>query len=497
MAIAEGRQTTALGGAMEALLLVDNSSVRSSTGATFERRDPLTGATVTRAAAATADDAKMVADRAAAAFPSWAAVRPSERRALLLRAADLLASRVDDFSAVMMGETGASGPWVSFNVNLAANMLREVASFVTQINGEVHTSELTGCLSMAIRQPVGVVLGIAPWNAPIILAVRAIAAPLACGNTVILKSSEISPGTQAILGRVFTDAGFPKGVVNVISNAPADAGQIVETLIAHPMVRRINFTGSTRVGRIIAETAGRHLKPVLLELGGKAPLVVLDDADLDEAVNGAAFGAFVYQGQVCMSTERVVVDRKVADNFVAKFAAKAQSLPAGNPRNGNVVLGPLIGEDSAKRVEGLVNDAVAKGARLVAGGQRDGSIMAATVLDHVTPAMRIYHEESFGPVASVIRVDDVEDAIRVANDTEYGLSAAVFGRDVNRALAVARRIESGICHINGPTVQDEAQTPFGGMKASGYGRFNGHAAIHEFSELRWISIESEPHHYPF
>ena len=224
--------------------------------------------------------AKLAADTAAAAFPTWAAVRPSERRRLLLAAADILAGRAADFSTVMAGETGASGPWVNFNVALAANMLREAASFVAQINGQVHTSENPGCLSMSVRQPVGVVLGIAPWNAPIILAVRAIAAPLACGNTVILKSSEISPGTQSILGQVFTDAGFPPGVVNVISNAPADAGKVVDALIAHPAVRRINFTGSTRVGRIIAETAGRHLKPVLLELGGKAPLLVLDDRSI-------------------------------------------------------------------------------------------------------------------------------------------------------------------------------------------------------------------------
>ena len=222
-------------------------------------------------------------------------------------------------------------------------MLREVASLVTQINGTVHTTEISGCLSISVRQPAGVVLGIAPWNAPIILAIRAIAAPLACGNTVILKASEISPGTQALLGKVFADVGFPPGVVNVISNAPVDAGKVVECLIAHPAVRRVNFTGSTRVGRIIAETAGRHLKPVLLELGGKAPLLVLDDADVDQAVNAAAFGSFVYQGQVCMSTERVVVDEKIADDFVMKFAAKARGLPAGNPRNGNIVLGPMIG----------------------------------------------------------------------------------------------------------------------------------------------------------
>ena len=482
---------------METLLLINNNRIPASDGATFERRDPLTGASVTRAAAATLQDAKLAADTAAAAFPTWAAVRPSERRRLLLAAADILAGRAADFSTVMAGETGASGPWVNFNVALAANMLREAASFVTQINGQVHTSEIPGCLSMSVRQPVGVVLGIAPWNAPIILAVRAIAAPLACGNTVILKSSEISPGTQSILGQVFTDAGFPPGVVNVISNAPADAGKVVDALIAHPAVRRINFTGSTRVGRIIAETAGRHLKPVLLELGGKAPLLVLDDADLDHAVNAAAFGAFVYQGQVCMSTERVVLDENVADDFVAKFAVKAKSLPAGNPRNGNVVLGPLIGVEFGGACGGPRESG--------SGGRRQACRRRATGgLHHGGDRTRLRNARdahipgrSFGPVAPVIRVKNVEDAIRIANDTEYGLSAAVFGRDVNRALAVAKRIDSGICHINGPTVQDEAQTPFGGVKASDYGRFNGHAAINEFTDLRWITIETEPHHYPF
>jgi acyl-CoA reductase-like NAD-dependent aldehyde dehydrogenase len=482
---------------MEAMLLVNNKDLPAADAATFECCDPLTGEIVTRAAAATVEDARRAADAAAAAFSSWAALLPSERRLLLLKAADLLAARAGQFAEVQMGETGAAASWVGFNVHLAANMLREVASFVSQITGETYPSETPGCLAMTVRQPVGVVLGIAPWNAPIILAIRAIAAPLACGNTVILKASETSPGTQYLLGCVFRDAGFPPGVVNVVSNAPADAGRVVEALIAHAAVRRINFTGSTRVGRIVAETAGRYLKPVLLELGGKAPLIVLDDADIDEAVNATAFGAFMYQGQVCMSTERVVVDQSVADEFVTKLGKKAETLPAGNPRNSNIALGPLIGREAAAKVDALVKEAVAKGAKLVAGGNVDGAVMQATVLDHVTPEMRLYHEESFGPVAPVIRVRGVEEAIRIANDTEYGLSAAVFGRNVNRALDVARRIESGICHINGPTVQDEAQIPFGGMKASGYGRFNGRAAINEFTELRWITIETQPHHYPF
>jgi acyl-CoA reductase-like NAD-dependent aldehyde dehydrogenase len=261
-------------------------------------------------------------------------------------------------------------------------------------------------------------------------------------------------------------------------------------------VRRINFTGSSAVGRIIAQLAGRHLKPVLLELGGKAPLVVLEDADLDEAVKAAAFGAFMNQGQICMSTERIVVDAAVADAFVEKLAAKAASLVAGDPRGGNVALGCMISKDAVARVARLVADATSKGAKLVAGGKAEGAVMQATVLDGVTPAMTIYGEESFGPVVCVTRVRGVEEAIRSANDTEYGLAAAVFGRDVMRALAVARRIDSGICHINGATVHDEAQMPFGGTKASGYGRFGGKAGIDAFTELRWITIESQPGHYP-
>ena len=477
-------------------LLIDDRDVAASTGATFERRDPITGDVASRAAAASVADAQAAADAAAAAFPAWSKLGPNARRAALLKAADLLEGRAADFVNLMATEIGATAGWAQFNVKLAAGMLREAASLTTQITGEIIPSDKPGCVSMAVRQPAGVVLGIAPWNAPVILGVRAIAMPLACGNTVVLKASEICPGTHRLIGAVLREAGLPAGVVNVITNAPEDAGEIVESLIAHPAVRRINFTGSTRVGRIIAETAARFLKPVLLELGGKASLVVLDDADLDAAVAASAFGAFMNQGQICMSTERIVVDNAVADDFVAKLAAKAESLQAGNPRHGNFALGSLVGVEAAERIGGLVNDAVSKGAKLLAGGRVDGTVMSATVLDHVTPAMRLYGEESFGPVVCVIRASGVEEAVRIANDTEYGLSAAVFGRDITRALDVAHRIDSGICHINGPTVHDEAQMPFGGVKASGYGRFGGKAGISEFTELRWITIETGPQHFP-
>jgi acyl-CoA reductase-like NAD-dependent aldehyde dehydrogenase len=480
---------------MKVDFIIDGASVGAANGATYRRLDPVTGKVASEAAAASAADVDRVVEAAARAFPAWSETGPSQRRALLNKAADLLETRTAEFSQLMTEEIGSTGPWGGFNVFFAATLLREAAALTTQITGEVIPADKPGVLSMAVRQPAGVVLGMAPWNAPVILGVRAIAAPLACGNTVILRSSEVCPATHRLIVQTLNDAGFPKGVVNVIANAPEDAPKVVAALIAHPGVKRINFTGSSRVGKIIAKLAAEHLKPVLLELGGKAPLIVLDDADLDAAVDAAIFGAFANQGQICMSTERLIVDETVADAFVAKFAKRAAALPAGDPR-GHVVLGALVSLEAAEKMDELIADATAKGAKVVAGGKRAGAIVEATIVDHVRPGMRIYGEESFGPVKPIIRVKGQDEAIRVANDTEYGLSSAVFSRDVQRALAVARRLETGICHINGPTVHDEGPMPFGGVKASGYGRFGSKAVIAEFTELRWITIEG-PQPYPF
>lgn len=478
-------------------LMIDGRDAPAGGHATFDRRDPVRGETASRAAAATVADAQAAADAAAAAFGAWSMRMPNERRAILDRAANLLLERTPDFVQAMAAETGSAPMWAGFNCKLAAGMLREAAALTTQIGGEVIPSDTPGMLSMALRQPAGVVLGVAPWNAPVILGVRALATPLACGNTVVLKASEICPRTHWLIGDVLRAAGVPAGVVNVVSNAPQDAPAVVDALIAHPAVRRVNFTGSTRVGRLIAASCAQHLKRVLLELGGKAPLVVLDDADLDAAVQAAAFGAYMNQGQICMSTERLVVDAKVADEFVARLAQKARTLRAGLPGAEGCVLGAMVGREAVERVRGLIDDAVGKGATLVAGGQSEGTIMQPVLLDHVTPTMRFYREESFGPVVGVVRVQSVQEAITVANDSEYGLSSAVFGRDVNRALAVARQIDAGICHINSATVHDEAQMPFGGVKGSGYGRFGGRAGIEEFTELRWVTVQTTPAHYPF
>ena len=462
----------------------------------FERINPLTHEPASKAAAMTAREAGAVAERAAGAFPGWSSLGPNARRALLMNAATALEARKDDFVRAMMTEVGATAGWAMFNLMLAAGMIREAAALTTQIGGEVIPSDKPGCLALTLREPVGVILGIAPWNAPIILGVRAIAVPLACGNAVILKASELCPRTHSLIIEAFAGAGFPAGVVNIVTNAPKDAADVVGALIDHPAVRRINFTGSTAVGRIVAKRAAEHLKPCLLELGGKAPLIVLEDADLDEAVKAAAFGAFMNQGQICMSTERIIVVEPVAAEFARRFAVKAKSMASGDPREGKTPLGAVVDQKTVKHVNSLIDDATAKGATIIAGSKADSVLMPATVVDGVTQSMNIYRDESFGPVVGIIRAKDEADAIRIANDSEYGLAAAVFTRDTARGLRVARQIRSGICHINGPTVHDEAQMPFGGVGASGYGRFGGKAGIEQFTELRWITIETQSGHFP-
>ncbi len=479
-------------------MLIAGAAVAAERGATFERRNPLDGAVATRAPAASPADAVRAVEAAAKAFESWSRSGPGERRALLLKAGDALEARTDRFIEAIAAETGATALWAGFNVNLAANMLREAASLTTRAIGEVIPSDVPGSLAMGVRQPAGVVLGIAPWNAPVILGVRAIATPLACGNTVVLKGSENCPRTHQLIIDSLQEAGFPPGVVNYITNAPADAGAVVEAMVAHPAVRRVNFTGSTRVGRIIAQTCAKYLKATVLELGGKAPMVILDDANVEDAVNAAAFACFMNSGQICMSAERLVVDTHIADAFVERFVAKASSLPLGDPRKPDpVVLGSVIDMSTVEHCNALIDDALARGAKLMCGGKAENTLMPATVLDHVTPEMRIYREETFAPVKCIVRVDGVEAAIACANDNEYGLSASVFGGDTARAIQVAQRIESGICHVNGPTVHDEAQMPFGGVKHSGWGRFGGEAGIREFTELRWITVQTGPRQYPF
>lgn len=471
--------------------IIGGAALRPPAVATYERRDLLTGAVVTSAAALGRAEAERAADAAAAAFPAWSACAAADRAACLRRAAGLLAGRADALIASAAREVGAAPGWVRFNVDVAAAMLRQAATLCDSIGETAVDGAPPGVRYRLRRQPAGVVFALAPWNAAVTLAVRAVAAPLALGNTVVLKGSELCPKTHELVAQALIDAGLPDGVLNYVSNAPEDANDVVETLVAHPAVRRVNFTGSTRVGREIALIAARHLKRCLLELSGKATTVVLADADLAGAAAAVAHGAFFNQGQICMATDRVVVEAAIADAFVAALRARAEALRA-DPAAGALPLGTLISSEAVLRVKGLVDDAIGKGAVLVTGGDHDGALMQPTVLDRVAFGMRIYEEEIFGPVVGVIRVADAEEAVTVANDTDFGLSAAVIGGDLGRARAIARRIEAGVVHVNGSTVYDDPLMPFGGLKASGYGRFGGTAAIEEFTEVQWITERDEP-----
>lgn len=380
--------------------------------------------------------------------------------------------------------------WGAYNVKVLCEKLRFAAGAAYQgLTGEAIPSNNPDRTMMAIRRPAGVVLSIIPWNAPALLVGASVPAALVVGNTVVMKASEQTPLTHALVTQCFADAGIPDGVLNLITNAPENAAEVVDALIAHRDVRRVHFTGSTQVGRIIAQKAGAHLKPAVLELGGKAPCIVLADADLDRAVSAAAFGSFANAGQGCLSTERIIVDRSIADAFCDRLAALAKTVPYGDPRRDGTVLGPVINEAAVTRLRDMTEDAVARGAECLAGGTAEGRVFAPTVLKGVTSQMRVYQEESFGPMASVVIVDGAEDALRVANDNDYGLSSAIFSRDVTLALDMAKRLNAGMSHINGTTLDDEPQIPFGGVRDSGYGRSGGAMGFEAFTEIQWISIE--------
>ncbi|KAH8655286.1 salicylaldehyde dehydrogenase [Xylariales sp. PMI_506] len=468
------------------------------TESTFEVLDPITQGLVHVAPAATEEQAVRAVEDAERAFETWRDSTPLERRDIFLKAARIMDERKPELIAAMVQETGAKPSWAAFNIKTAIGFVLEGAGMVTQIKGEILQSNDHGTLAMVFKEPCGVILGIAPWNAPIILGVRAFITPLVCGNTVVLKASESSPLTQYLVVDCFRRAGLPAGVLNFICCPRTSAGKVTEAMVGHAAVQRVNFTGSTAVGRIIATMCAKYLKPVVLELGGKAPMVILKDANLEEAVRAAAFGAMQHQGQICMSTERIIIHKSVAQRFAELFKAKVDTMKAANPSvDSSTALGSLINPTAGKRVGGLIDDALAKGASIQGGTHKvEGSIVQPLVLGGITKDMDIYYQESFGPVVSLFEFETNEEAIRLANDTEYGLVSSVFSDNITEALAVARKIRSGSCHINGATVHDEPHLPLGGQKASGYGRFGGSACINEFTEDRVVTIVPPGHFYP-
>jgi len=479
-------------------MYINGEWVDALDGEFYDDFNPYTGEVFARVPSGKRADAKRAVDAAIAAFPAWSHTLPVERQALFLKAANILEKKQDEIITILAEETGCTFGFAMFQAMFTPGLLREAAAQAHQANGEIIPADLPGAFYMAIRQPVGVVAGIAPWNAPLILSLRAICMPMVYGNTAVLKPSmESAAAGGAVLAEVFHEAGFPKGVLNLVTNGPGRSGEIGDEFIENPKVRRINLTGSSAVGRQLAEKAGRYLKRIALELGGQNPMIILRDADVESAVNAAAFGGFLHQGQICMSTRRVIVEKPIAKEFTEKFVKKVSTFKVGNPKEPDTIIGPLINKQQFNQVKNSVDAAVREGAEILCGGKSEGLCYYPTVLTHVKLGTPFSCEETFGPVVSVIEVKDEEEAVAIANDTMYGLSASVFTRDFPKGLSIAERIESGIVHINDQTVHDEPQVPFGGVKDSGWGRFGGRAALEEFTELRWISVQRTPRQYPF
>lgn len=471
--------------------------VDAAGGETFDDMNPYTGAVYATIPAGGREDARRAIEAAQAAFPEWAATPPGAKRQIFLKAADVMESRQDELVKAMMEEVGGAIGISMFQMHFVPGLYRTAAAAAYDVKGEIIPADHANSFFMAIRQPAGVVACFAPFNVPFILGSRSFTLPIAYGNTAVLKPSEEAPLTGGLLlAEIFEEAGLPPGVLNVVTSTRDAAEEVGDEMISHPAVRRISFTGSTEVGRMVAEKAGRHLKRAVLELGGKDPLIILGDADLDYAVDAAAWGAFLHQGEICMSTERVIVDRSIADVFTERLKERAESLPMGDPTNPATAIGPLINQAAVDKVHAHVQEAVAAGATLVTGGKHDDLVYHPTIVTGVTPDMRLFKEQTFGPVAPIVVVDDQQEAIAVANNSIYGLSSGILTSDFNEALDMAMRLETGMVHIGDQSVNDEPQAPFGGVKGSGYGRFGGQAALDEFTELRWINVQRVPRTFP-
>lgn len=465
-------------------------------GRTFEVFNPASGEVCAEVADASFEDVQSAIASASNSSSTWAGLAHSKRAAYLLKAADIMEERQQEFVNALVEEGGSWIGKAMFETGYTIEALRAAAAMVFQMNGEVMPSEY-GKVSMAVRQPLGVVSVISPWNFPLLLSVRGFAVAMAIGNTIVLKPSEETPlAGGLLLAQVFEAAGLPGGVFNVVTCSRKAIKGLGDELIVNPAVRGISFTGSTAVGRHIATLAGSLLKKACVELGGKDALIVLDDADIGRAVNAATFGSFMHQGQICMSVERIIVHQAVVEEFTRRLVANVKTLGMGEPSSMANVIGPLINEKQLLNVHEQVKDAIEKGAELVVGGGFHGLYYEPTVLTGVNRDMRVFREETFGPVAAVVTVTDMEEAIAVANDSEYGLSAGIITRDEQRGMEVARRLETGMAHINDSSVNDEVNVPFGGVKNSGLGRQNGKASVEAFSELRWITLERGGRQYP-
>ena len=456
--------------------------------------NPWTGEVYAKVQQANKADVKIALNSAQQAFESWKNIGPTEREYIFLKAADLMAHYANEIKDILIDEQGATLLKAGYETHHAPNFLRSIAGECRRVTGETYLSDYPGVRSYSIRRPLGVVLAISPFNFPLLLSIRKIGWALASGNSVILKPSEATPVIGLKIAEIFSEAGLPAGVLNVL---PAKGKDLGDVLIADPRVKKVTFTGSTKVGRAIAETCAKYGTKVTLEMGGKNPLIVLNDADIDYAVNTAAFSNYMNQGQICMTGSRVIVEAGIYDDFVDKFTEKVRQLKFGNPRESGVVVGPLIRSTQIEFIQEQVDLAVEQGAKLLVGGSSESNVYLPTLLADVTQDMSIFNTECFGPVASIIKANDFDDAIAIANNSEYGLTAAILTNDLQKSMEAVERIESGMVHVNGPSVRDEPVVPFGGMKNSGLGREGGKFSIDEFTELKWVTIQTGQQIYPF
>jgi vanillin dehydrogenase len=459
-----------------------------------ESTNPTTGEVYATVHEADATDAGKALDNSWEAFQEWKRVGPSARESIFLKAANIVEEKSEELQDILIDEAGSTRFKAIYEVAQTAATMRGIAGECRRVMGQTYLSDYPGVSSYCIRRPLGVVLAISPFNFPLLLSNRKIGWALAAGNSVILKPSEVTPVVGLKLAEIYSEAGLPDGVLNVLPGGGAEFGN---SLISDPRVKKVSFTGSSRVGKQIAGVCAQYNTRYILEMGGKNPLIVLNDADLDYAVNIAAFSNFMHQGQVCMTGSRVIVEAGIYDEFVSKFTAKVKGIKCGNPREPGVVVGPLIRPSQAEFIQGHVDAAVSEGGRLVTGGTYQGCFYQPTVIADVTSNMSIFRAECFGPVASVIKADDHEHALALANDSEYGLSAAVITNDLQKTMLMIEGLESGMVHINGPTIRDEPVVPFGGTKDSGSGREGGQFAMDEFTELKWITIQQGKQPLPF
>src|SRR5467141_746703 len=495
--MSEVRGVTEVNGVKEYRYFADGEWRTAENRKLFDVHKPYDRSLYARVAAGARPEAKLTVDAAAKAFPAWSQSTPAERAKLFFKAVEIVKRRRTEIADILAVETGSTISFATFQQDLVAATIEQAAGWMYLPKGEVLETNVPGTHSIGVRRPLGVVASFTPWNGANVLSWRAVISPVAAGNTVVVKPSEFAPVSAGIMvAEVAEEAGFPAGVINVLTHAPGAAGGIADEFFERPEVRVINLIGGVKTARMLAERAGRTLKRTVLELGGFNPMIILDDVDMDYAVRTATFGSFFHQGQICLNTRRIIIQRKIYEEFLGKFVARTKSLPAGDPLDPKTIIGPIITRDAVKLIDDRVKEAVARGAKAHTGAKHDGQIYYPTILTDVPLDAAIANEETFGPVVVVEAVDTPEDAIAAANRTLYGLTSSILSGNTYKAFEMAPKVLAGIVNVNSPTVNDEIHAPMGGVRDSGWGR-TGPRSLDDFSDVIWINSHSGQRQYPF